>query len=194
MILFTFMLVVVAYYQWKWTTIGVDDNQVTNRAFVFRKRFNVTSHLDINTQKIFWRFTPEWENSGSTPTKNLEINVNFEIGNEALPSNFDFPSKGVNIPVVLAPNAAILGNHIDIWGEDLEKVRDGLLRFYIWGTAKYNDVFTGTKGHITKFCSVATVVTGDPTKHYNQNTNIVVVTFSAHYQNNCHDSECVRQQ
>ncbi len=187
---FTVALTFVGYFQWSWMKKGISDTIAFNRAFVFLKCVNYFSHLDTSNNKIFWALSPIWENNGNTPTKNLRLNSNFYISDSPLPENFTFPPKGNSIPTMLGPHAIVGGDKIYVLGDALAEVQNGSKFLYIWGHAIYQDVFTGTPQHITKFCCEIKNITGDPTLHYNSTTNPVGVDFSHYKRNNCRDEEC----
>ncbi|MGA7750142.1 MAG: hypothetical protein WCA63_08340 [Gallionella sp.] len=60
------------------------------RAFIFP--VNIFSLWEIipETTLYGWRFRPQWQNSGATPTKNLTIHAWGELRDTELPGNFDF--------------------------------------------------------------------------------------------------------
>jgi hypothetical protein len=90
--------------------------------------------------------------------------------------------RTVPIPSTIPPKGEIESNHFDISGSDLIDIRDGKKYFYIWGVARYRDVFPATIEHVTKFCVVASGVTGDPKKAFDSNTNPVEIL--------CADEDC----
>ena len=61
------------------------------RAFLF-VTFNQSPVMDANTQKISaWNFTPVWNNTGDTPTRNMFNHISLRIFDTDLPMNWDFP-------------------------------------------------------------------------------------------------------
>ncbi len=187
---FTFFLVLISLMQWRWMVKGIKDSRAVNRAFVFIECIKYTSHIDMRSKKIFWRFVPVWVNTGNTPTRCLRINVNFDLRDTSLPDDFLYPQKGQNVPTLIGPKASIQGSHIDIPGDVLLQVQSGSKYLYIWGSATYCDVFDGSKKHVTKFCRAVRNITGDPMQSFNSSNNIVGMTFAHHTQHNCMDDDC----
>jgi hypothetical protein len=182
-------LTFVGYFQWNWMKKGISDTVAFNRAFVFLKSINYTSHVDNSINKVFWALSPIWENNGNTPTKNLRLNSNFFYSDSPLQANFLFPPKGESIPTMLGPHAIVGGDKIYILGDALVEVQNGSKFLYIWGSAIYQDVFAGTAQHITKFCFEIKNITGDPTQPYSVQ-NPLGIDFSHYKKNNCRDEEC----
>lgn len=129
------------------------------RAFVFATNISPNWFLDEARKQYCWRIRPEWRNSGETPTKHLRIYVDCELRNTPLPNGFDFarisstPGNGL-----LPPNATMLGGAAPmqpvapITPQDIVDVKAGRKYLYIWGWARYFDVFPKTPEHITRFC------------------------------------------
>jgi hypothetical protein len=165
--------------------------KILQRAFVFPGQVHIRSHLDTATKKIWWSFHPTWGNSGNSPTRNLRINVNRWLETKELPNDFNFPSKGESIPTLIGPHGTIGSDPITVQGDELVRVQKGELYFYIWGWAKYRDVFPDTQEHVTRFAYRVTLL-GDPTKHAGAK-NIVEPRFDLFPRFNCSDEECENQ-
>ena len=69
-------------------------------------------------------------------------------------------------------------------------VKEGRKFLYIWGTARYRDVFPDTPNRVTKFCVFADAVMGDPMSEWNSDTNQVEIRFINYRQHNCADEDC----
>jgi hypothetical protein len=78
----------------------------------------------------------------------------------------------------------------DIVGKDLVAVSEGRKHFYVWGIAKYRDVFPDTPERITKFCCFIENVSGNPLKSYNTTTNPVDIRLPFYRKHNCADEDC----
>lgn len=149
------------------------------------------SHVNTTDNSIWWSIHTAWKNGGATPTNSLFLNINSRLTDEPLPDDFDFPdAEGDTIKMLVGPNAFVTASTIGIDGKALAGVRDGKKFFYIWGWAKYRDVFPDTPNRITKFCTHITSVTGDPTKSFDAITNLVEITISFYKYNNCMDEDC----
>ncbi len=91
---------------------------------------------------------------------------------------------------MIPPGGLLSSASRDFWGTDLAAVKEGNKHLYIWGTARYRDIFPDTPERITRFCVVATNVTGDPTAPWDDNNNKMEITFSTYHEHNCADEEC----
>jgi hypothetical protein len=195
LVLFTALLFAATCLLWKATkglVIGADKTSKRQlRAYVFLNGTRYTSHVDIPSGTIFWRIRVAWKNGGVTPTRLLHLNINSQLRHTPLPDDFDFPeASGHAVPMLLGPNASATGMPVDVRGADLIDVTNGLKFFYIWGSARYHDVFEGTAEHVTKFCVHVDTVTGDPKLPYDAATNIVEIGLPYYFQNNCMDEGC----
>jgi hypothetical protein len=98
----TIVIAIFTYYLWKTTKDNLAHNRKTQRAFVFLDGFEVELHTadktDTNVSFLpekyksnpgLWmtRFAilPRWKNSGSTPTKNMTVQVNWIDATEKQP-------------------------------------------------------------------------------------------------------------
>lgn len=164
-----------------------------NRAYVHHAGMRWISHPKVAGSKEvdFWRLWPSWSNSGNTPTRNLSVCVKYHIGDE-LPDEFNFTEidNTPRAPASIAAHGSTTSDNMDITPSDLNEIKDGTKHLYVWGTAKYNDVYPRTDARITRFCVKAGPVTGDPKFMWNQTTNPVEIRFKTHVRNNCSDEEC----
>ena len=124
---------------------------ITQRAFVFVKEFSITPIIP-NGRVTYYQVVPMWENSGTTPSKNLFLNVHWEYREDDLPDNFDYPYPDRAQTSFLGPKAMAGSAPIRIPADDVDRVRVGMLKIFIWGRADYFDVFEGTRPHFTEFC------------------------------------------
>jgi hypothetical protein len=95
-----------------------------------------------------------WQNSGSTPTKFLQI-----TDQSSYDSNFSGdPETSKNSPLVkkakifISPKGSYNSHLVIIPQFQLENVLKKQTIYFFWGTASYRDVFNGTEEHITKYC------------------------------------------
>jgi len=165
------------------------------RAYVFVKEVKFLSHLDLETRKIFWSLKPVWENSGSTFTKDLFLNVNWYIETGPLPEDFKFPPGGTNYDIrsLMGPRSTVGGAEIHVTGAVLAEVQQGKKHFYMWGWAKYNDLFEGTPDRVTKFC-YHVQFRGDPARAFDSKMNPAEFIFNHYRKHNCADDECAREE
>jgi hypothetical protein len=191
----TTALALFTYWLWGATrklVIGSEDTAKRElRAYLSVDGIPYFSHVDKSTGRVWWSIHPQWKNGGNTPTKHLFLNTNSLVSSKPLPEDFEFPeAKGETIKMLIGAHSSIGAATQTIDGSDLADVASGSRFFYIWGWAKYRDVFNGTPERITKFCCQITNVTGNPTKPYDRVQNIVEITFAYYKKHNCMDDDC----
>lgn len=178
----------------QWRAIG-ESNRINRealmsvqRAFVNLKTIEIAAAQNTQGEHIGWSFVPQWENSGSTPTKVLRQHSNCIPRTEPLSESFDFPDFGPdkNQDSLIAPKATI-SSHIlpPVPSGILVEVQKRKLRFYLWGWAAYRDVFQKSKVHLTEFCYELTSVTGDVMTGTSLGTLYMACPF-----HNCADEYC----
>jgi len=188
MILICVVTGIYAYFSYLQWDILRKNMQTTLRAFVVLKGFEVIKHLDPKTQKVtHYIFTPQWENSGNTPTRNMVIYANVKWGPTPLPEDYGFPDFGdqKNIPVVLGPHATVGGFPLQVSIETIIAVKNKSSHLYLYGWAKYRDILEDTPEHITKFCWELIGIFDDP-----NDLRVSRINFSIFPKNNCADEEC----
>jgi hypothetical protein len=169
------------------------------RAFVFPVSIFSLWEQIPETTLYGWRFRPQWQNSGATPTKNLTIHAWGELRDTVLPDDFNF-SYATNdignglIPPRLTLQGGVVPQNLRpvISPQDIIDMQAGTKLLYIWGWARYNDVFPGTPQHITRFCWVITPV-GNPMTFQPNSTNPgeqLNFAYLYHQHGNCADEEC----
>ena len=183
----------------------------TQRAFVFLKDIKFRQTRDPGDYSIIaWQFFPQWENSGGTATKNLTISVgariiHAQLSSNHIPNNFDYsyvidnipkdmevsytnirPLK--DIPLMIGPKAEITSQQLNLTTQ-MNMIRfiiDGPVYFFLWGEAKYNDIFDGTPQHCTRFC-----VELHFTNQSGEQTPLMSFSYYGNY--NCADEDCKEQ-
>jgi hypothetical protein len=141
------------------------DIRTTQRAFVFVKKFN----LDVITvaDEPGWWVSVEWENSGSTPTREFFNRINVKTFVEEPGSDYTFPDQpsGDAIRGMIGPKAIEHSAIAKIPFSVIEGVRTKQRRLFVWGWAEYDDIFDGAPAHRIEFCDELTVdSTGMPTR------------------------------
>lgn len=153
---FTYTLWGTSRDQAGFTKASVDHMRTTERAFVFLEDFDVTKSISWpQTGAIFPSITiaPRWKNSGATPTRNLELRVTAREVNGALPENHDYFYLDDPLHVVIGPNANEWSPAITFSNFPTKEAADEELQtIYVWGEARYLDVFEDTP-RFTCFCS-----------------------------------------
>jgi hypothetical protein len=131
-----------------------------------------------------------WANTGDTPTRDLNVVVNRAILDSPLDESYNFVAERQAIPALLPAHGVIGSETFDVFGDELQKIQFGKKHLYIWGVAWYRDVFPESPEHITKFCVVATNLTGDPKLAWDKDKNPFDVQFFNYPRHNCSDSNC----
>lgn len=169
------------------------------RAYVFSTGFKQYWEKIPETGLYNWHFRPIWENRGDTPTKHMTMHTECVLRDTILPADFDFGYFTSDIGTVLIPpNTNIAGSlaprfpNSGITPEDILEIQAGRKFLFIWGWAKYFDVFPRTPQHITRFCWQITPM-GDP-KTFIPNSQtpeqMLQFDFLHHPKGNCADEEC----
>lgn len=170
------------------------------RAFVFAG--GVFSEWENGAQPGLynWRFRPVWQNSGDTPTKVLRTHSYCELRNAVLPLGFNFKYQTTQIARgLLGPKDKQTGGAAPqfplaaITPQDIKDVQAGTKFLYLWGWARYRDVFPNTPEHITRFCWLLGA-NGDPFAFVPfgvapQPGSLNFTNFQ-HPEGNCADDEC----
>ena len=153
--------------------------------------------LDPVTGEHNWRFRPAWRNSGDTPSKNLALYVDCELRNTPLPIGHNFietrqPGNGLLPPnSTMNGGAAPFGNAIT--PQDILDVQANRKFLYLWGWARYYDVFPETPQHVTRFCwqifSIGNPHAFVPGQNPSQPGSLIF-TYIHFLQGNCADDEC----
>jgi hypothetical protein len=163
----------------------------SERAYVHFNGLRWISHRNLSDGSVFWRLRPQWINSGNTPTRHLRCYIHYEIRGNELPIDYPFtPEPHPEIPTLIAPNGIIESAHRDITGADLVAIRERTKHLYVWGIARYRDVFPGTPERITKFCVSIDAIMGNPLEEWNEKTNNVDLRFVNYPRHNCTDEDC----
>jgi hypothetical protein len=134
------------------------------RAFVFMEGTDVeVVHTPSGTQGVIFDF--KWENSGTTPAKLFSGHLNYRFQDNPMGEDFSLKDqwepgiRRVNVEGFIGPKGVLrmpLDYPIPIPIMTSLALRKG--HFYVWGWAKYHDVFANTPEHITKFCVDVTPV------------------------------------
>jgi len=167
------------------------------RAFVFAVALNSYWELDGTTQTYSWRFRPLWRNSGDTPTRNMLMHSECVVRETRLPAGFDFAYATAETgTALLAPHMDASGGlaprppHPAVTAQDIVGAQQGQKYVYIWGWARYSDVFPDTPVHLTRFCWLITCL-GNPLTHDPaEETKKITFSWILNSEGNCADDEC----
>ncbi len=163
------------------------------RAFVVYQDLGAIGFKDIrNNKRVTFLIHPIWMNVGKTPTRELRVFVSVPKSIQPPYRDLEFeapPKNTAFTPMVIAPEGTIRGGDQRLSAQDLIDIQTGTKAFYIWGWARYRDIFPKTKSHTTRFCTVINGVFGDPS---DLSKPIGLLTeFCPQY--NCSDDECEEQ-
>ena len=165
------------------------------RAYVYVSFEHKPVQVAHSGQIVSYRFTPIWHNSGATPTRNMTNHISLGLFSGDMPAGWHFPdrwkksippSEWQNVQTLAGPNSDALGQALDVDMATMVSVvtGSGPNTLYIWGWAKYDDVFSHTPRRVTRFCNKI-LVGGDPTQ-----PDKCTITFPLHSEYNCADEEC----
>ncbi len=165
------------------------------RAFVSVQSFHGLSHTNPVTKKVWWSFHTAWTNSGASPTRNAKFYVSRYLEERDIDDSFEFkiPDDIIRPIQFLGPRGTIGSAEIHVEGDDLLAVQNGEKFLYLWGRTDYRDIFDNTSDHVTKFF-IRVGIRGDPTKEWNQTSNIVEFIFNGAGRHNCADEECNQEK
>jgi hypothetical protein len=133
-----------------------------------------------------WAFRPIWRNSGETQTRNMVAHVDCELRDRPLPPRYTFPENHTNnTRLLLGPKSGAIGGSPRTFTlEEMRRVQTGHAFLYLWGWARYENVFQRqTHGHVTRYCVQVVIIT-DP------GLSNCVFNYLVHTEGNCSDSEC----
>jgi hypothetical protein len=154
-----------------------------NRAEVGMKEFYF---LDLPSG---YGLIPVWENTGNTETQYMESHINWHISRDELPPGFSNvdqtgPSDVAQISLPAKTENRIL---FGVFPKACIDEMTGGSKFryaYIWGWARYNDIFTEKK-HVTKFCwKIVGLI-----KSQSESEKVRLI-YDLCSEGNCTDKEC----
>jgi hypothetical protein len=164
------------------------------RAFIFPTPVISLEHSSDN-KFVGTRIAVRWENAGVTPTRKMTIHLS-RVPMLDIPPNFEFPDlwSGPHIatPSFVGPKGNVSSSDtVFISPATADLIADGKYGWFIWGWAKYHDIFKGTPLHETDYCYkvIATRAPPDETGA-SKGTLISVQNCERH---NCYDDECNTQ-
>lgn len=166
------------------------------RAFVFPAPSVATVYKPQTTELMSIELQPVWANVGETPTRHLLAHSSDFESPVEMPDTFDFSSNDlwdagmahVPTPIFIGPKGSAGGHTTSVPLATIEEIADKKIYLYLWGWARYNDIFPNTKRHITRYCwkiSFARAGKAPSETFQFKNENCL--------QNNCSDDECKEQ-
>jgi hypothetical protein len=150
-----------------------------------QRRANVIgAHQVINGPVHTYSVSVVLKNGGQTPTRNLTINFSAQKFIGAMPEEFDFPDSSFVGHGLIGPSSTLLTPEIGFDAAEFERT-DANFRWYVWGWAEYDDVFSGSSRHRTEFCFEVRPIR-------DQYTNEIYVGFPPYKRFNAADGDTLR--
>jgi hypothetical protein len=136
-------------------------------------------------------FSVRMTNIGNTPTRDMFDSCNAAVFPDKLAPDFAFPdiARNVRIRVVLPPKGSINCTHGGyIPAQQIKEVEslEHPKNLYLWGWARYRDIFPGSPAHISKFCFRLSNWNGNSLSPKENGTMV----FELCPFHNCSDDEC----
>ena len=121
----------------------------SNRAYVHIGLWDKHPTLDASGHVLSWKINPRFENTGNTPTRNLQFVCMTIISNAQLPPGFRFETGDATpFRTLVGPKQYMLGGDVIINAQTYS----GAEFIYTYGWIEYDDVFYLTKRHRTEYC------------------------------------------
>jgi hypothetical protein len=142
-----------------------DGNKINHDAYVAAYRaFVVSNRIGARLVGNNWIVWPIWENSGSSPTKEMTMYANYCTRTNPLPENFGFPDLPgrKSVAVILGPHQPIAGEPWPIPVQAFSLIQNRVFRYYTYGWTRYRDIIADAIPHITEYCFEITGTEGDP--------------------------------
>jgi hypothetical protein len=134
-------------------------------------------------------FQLKLENVGATSTKKLTYRLNNYSGPFAMTDKFKLDDEGPPATGILGPKSVLALKTETMPQELLDRtgMYPGQHHIYLWGWAKYRDIFNDTPMHLTEFCyEVMPYLESVPLPNKRQ----YAVTFNGCGRYTCADEEC----
>jgi hypothetical protein len=162
--IFTLGLVYVAYLTDHTLRDTLESNEATQRAFVFAKGLRI----DNQKMPLYWQFDVIAENSGNTPTREMEYLTISNLNDPKDPEDIfirtpksvydepaTFPQRRSGDLIGPKAEIALVGSHSGLPYSAVTKMAEERKNWYISGVIHYRDVFRETRPYVTKFCYIA---------------------------------------
>lgn len=187
MVAFTGLLVVVGALQFCTLEKTDETYRSAQRAFALVKEMKaIPTTADGKT--VTWHIGANWENTGSTPTRDLRLYFQCQLGSVSVEPKFDFSAIQNSADFhrrLIGPHQSQLGGSCSqLWsGAQIAAIQKEGEVIYVAGYASYKDIYDDA--HRTEFCESVNFI-GDPMVG-DPNIQFTASLCAAH---NCADSEC----
>ena len=183
----------IFFYQWRAMREANDETRdamiALQRAFAFVETTKWQPFMGpTGNDVVAWNVYPYWKNTGSTPSRNLIVEVYCPVSDTPVddPSTLRASSKVASGSRLLGPQQTTIGGGCQKSTQELSLVIEGHKKMYLVADASYRDIFDGTAAHVTKYCVEIVNITGDLHKGGNDFTVITAPCIVG----NCADDEC----
>lgn len=182
---FTGLLVVVGFLQWRIYRRQTSLVEAQNRASVFLKTLRLEVSSWENEKPISWKVIATFENSGTTPPRNLRYNIfGVIVPADSIRTLRFEPMHEIAKSGFVGPRASI-----DIHAADVREV-PARNKSLVWGWIEYGDVFSPSDRHRTEFCfefGCGALVDLD------NGSTTLLPEFVMHERHNGMDEDCVHK-
>ncbi len=145
-------------------TLSEEKNNLyySQRASIILNKITLVPLLLANV-RIGYLLIPEWQNVGNTSATNLTYLFNYRFTRDPLPNGFTSvnDSKKAQGPMAIGPKETLSAGSFETENGApgyfpqgcVDDTLHGKFRYaYVWGWAKYRDVFKTEKSRETRFC------------------------------------------
>jgi hypothetical protein len=188
-----FAQVRAALLQWKTYRAQTEIFTAQNRAFVFLEKLQwEPMATDNDGRDTEWRVIAVLKNSGSTPARNLLVDIQSIGFVDQLAGVFSFsPNYGAAKKMFIGPQASISidGPKFDV-GDIERRGSEDKRHLLIWGWMEYEDIFPSTERHRTEFCME---LSADLVVDLEANTHRHMPRFIMYPAHNGAEGECMHR-
>jgi hypothetical protein len=143
--IFTLALAVFSYWLYVVAYQTNETTRATQRAFVSFAGMRGGARIVHDERVVAVQMTIPWENSGTTPAKSGLSQFNWQSFPSDLPKNFHFPDlPGVDKRIFVIGPKHVASGSITVPVTELDDVRKGKFRLFVWGWIIYRDIFPNT--------------------------------------------------
>lgn len=125
--------------------IARESSERQARAYLSWKNIELEQHRNIDGVTIESKLAINWHNTGQTPATDFIGDANWQIFDDAMPEDFDYPNSAKFKDegwLIVGPGNKV-GTTCDrrLSTEQFLEIADGKKRAYVWGWAEYTDAF-----------------------------------------------------
>jgi hypothetical protein len=157
---FTLLLVLVTAQLVKVTNKVDETSRATQRAFVTLKGLALGGEVVESGKVRGFQQAVIWENSGTTPAKDVSAWIDTHPSNTTITAGYPFPEMSKDKPArfVIGPKAEVRTPYVEINRDIFWSIHQHTGYLYIYGSVVYHDIFPNSPKRLTEFCSEITGV------------------------------------